>query len=41
MKKKDYPSDYVTRGENCWPIIMIIYNEYIFSIYNSIQKIWT
>lgn len=30
MKDKNYLLDYIVKGENCRPIIVITHNEYIF-----------
>lgn len=30
IKEKNYLLDYIVRRKNCWPIIVITYNEYTF-----------
>lgn len=30
MKNKMYPSNYRVKDENCWPVFIIIHNDYIF-----------
>ena len=41
IKPKVYPSNYVIKGENCQPIIVITYDECTFFINNSVQKALT
>lgn len=41
IKKKIYPFNCIFHSFNCRPIIVITYNEYIFSANNSIQKVST
>ena len=35
---KMYPSDYVVRDKNWWPIIIITHDEYIFFANNGIWR---
>ena len=41
IKNKIYQLDYTIRGEDCWPIIIITYNECTFLENNGICKAWT
>lgn len=41
IKEKDYFFNWVVGNENCWPIIVISYDEYIFSANDDIWKVWT
>lgn len=41
IKKKIYLFDCVVYNFNYYPIIIITYNKYIFSINNDIWKAWT
>lgn len=39
MKSKVYFFNYIIRGKNFWPIIIITYDKYIFLANNKIQKV--
>ena len=39
IKEKIYLFDYIVKGEKQWPIIIIIYNKYLFFANNSIYKV--
>ena len=41
IKAKDYPVDCAVRGEERHPIIVITYDECIFSANDRIRKAWT
>lgn len=41
INDKIYPFDYIITGEDCWLIIIITYNEYIFLANSNICKAWT
>ena len=40
MKAQKYPSDCKVRGEECQPVIVITYDECIFSSNDGIHKAW-
>lgn len=39
MKAKEYPIDYILRGDKYQLIIVIIHDEYTFSTNNGVQRV--